>query len=142
MSFQKMIASIQDVEDLKSFAESQYKTIVDLSKKLSRLEEEKKSLEKLVENSVKQQSPRDPNDKTFEEVSDEEVIARTQLKLLRDVAIERELTLEETKKAETFTKLLLNIKGIDKKEKNDSLKKLNDEDLLKLLEPDGTTATK
>lgn len=68
----------------------------------------------------------------------EETICIVQLEILKNMAMTRELTLEETKKAEIFTKTLLMVRGkkpIEKEE--DKVEKLSNEDLLKMMEAMG-----
>ena len=72
------------------------------------------------------------------DTSSEETICVVQLEILKNMAMTRELTLEETKKAEIFTKTLLMVRGkkpIEKEE--DKVEKLSNEDLLKMMEAMG-----
>lgn len=124
----------KDFAELKAYSDSQYKLIIDLSKKISDLEAEKAHLKKLLESNSGNLIL--PDKKELENIPDEESIARMQLALLRNEAINRELTLEETKKFEIYTKILLSIKG--KPTKDDGPKKpLSTEDLLKLADSIG-----
>lgn len=129
MSLDKMLANLKDFAELQAFAESQYKTIIEQSKKISKLEDDKKRLER----QVKEASSIKPDGlQVIQTVSDEELICRTQLKLLKEISAERELTLEESKKVDTFTKLLISISS--PKKKDDKSTDLKDDDLIKLLE--------
>lgn len=131
----KMSDQFKDFASLKAFADSQYKLIVSLSTKVNQLEQERDHLKKLLEQSV-------PIIKTEEQkaaealivnLTDEETICRTQLKILRDIALERELTLEECKKTEVYNKILtiINSKG---KGIGSGNEKLPDAELLSLID--------
>jgi len=134
-----MINAFSDPEQLKSLCDSQFKTIVELSKKIQTLEQENKSLRensKLLElsgNSV--QLPDKVIDIIRLEVSEQETICKLQLILLRNNSIIRELTLEEARKVEIFSKILVNIENSNKP-KEAQFKKLSDTELLKELEND------
>lgn len=72
------------------------------------------------------------------DTSAEETICVVQLEILKNMAMTRELTLEETKKAEIFTKTLLMVRGKKPVEKEeDKVEKLSNEDLLKMMEAMG-----
>jgi hypothetical protein len=121
-----------DLSELQAYCNAQYQTILDLSKKINNLEQEKASLESMLTktSSVIQA------DSALITVSDDETICRIQLKKLADRSIEgEELTLEETKRVEIYSKLLINIKNGNKKSGN-SLADLPDEDLIASLKED------
>ena len=72
------------------------------------------------------------------DISAEETICVVQLEILKNMAMTRELTLEETKKAEIYTKTLLMIRGKKPVEKEEEkIEKLSNEDLLKMMEAMG-----
>ena len=72
------------------------------------------------------------------DISAEETICVVQLEILKNMAMTRELTLEETKKAEIYTKTLLMVRGKKPVEKEeDRVEKLSNEDLLKMMEAMG-----
>ena len=72
------------------------------------------------------------------DTSAEETICIVQLEILKNMSMTRELTLEETKKAEIFTKTLMLIRGKKVVEKDeDRVEKLSNEDLLKMMEAMG-----
>jgi hypothetical protein len=124
-----------EVEDLKAFAEAQQKTIVHLTKKIKTLEDENSHLKKLVEQTVpvikKEGQPEQKGDKFL--TSDQEAICRVQLNKLRDISFERELTLEEAKRVEIFSKILNLLETVPKTIKVET-KGINNEDLLNFLE--------
>lgn len=101
-----------DLMEANMFAKAQHNTIVSLSKKIQKLEEEKTHLEKLLASST----PLIPSEKTNSLIQsnmggiltdDEESICRMQLRKLRDKSLLDELTLEEAKRVEIYTKILI-----------------------------------
>lgn len=132
-SFDKMLQQFKDFSSLQTYAEAQYKTIVSLSKKIKALEEENVELKDLLDSSVPTvvQSENGLTLQNVEASSDEEMIAKVQLARLNEISMSRELTLEEAKRVEIFTKILT-VKG-----NNNSIaiqtKKLDNDDLLKFL---------
>ncbi len=106
----KMIAQFKSLEDLQAFAKAQQKTLIDMTKKLRASEDEIKHLKKLLEGAVPLVNP--PTKVTFS-AHDEEQIAREQLFLLKTISKDKELTMEEAKKVEIFSKILNSLK--DKK---------------------------
>ena len=127
-----MAQEFQKIAELQAFNEAQQKTIIQLSKKIKALEEEKTHLKKLLESSVPviQSTPQKSDGL---ETNDEETIALTQLRKLRDISLERELTLEEAKRCEIFFKILNASRNAPKTIEIKS-KKLNTTDLLALVE--------
>lgn len=125
----KMIDQFKNFDDLSAFARAQQKTLVELTKKNKKYEEEIKHLKKLLEGAV----PVIASNKPIEfGANDEESIAREQLFRLKQLSTEKELTLEEAKRVEIFVKILTGPKDkmrtIEAKSKN-----LSDNELLKLL---------
>ena len=128
-----MANSFKDPEQLQMLCDSQFKTIVELSQKIQSLELEVISLKQ--KNTVPTIVSDNVKDIIKLEVSDPETIAKLQLMNLRDVALQRDLTLEEARKLEIYTKILNSAKA--PKEIEPPFKKLSDEDLIKELS-DGT----
>lgn len=122
-----MYKNLNTTEELQAFCEAQQKTIIELSKKINKLDEEKKHLEILL---------LEATPITYDltkDSSDEELICRTQLKTLADKCLNGvELNLEETKRVDTYTKLLLTIN--QSKKKTPASIKLDEKDLLSVLD--------
>lgn len=131
MDIKNLAQSFTDLAELQNYANGQYKLIIDLSKKLNKLEEENKHLKKLLDSTVPNLSNTVPNE--YLNISDEEGICRAQLKLLRDMAIERELGLDEAKRVEIYTKILNTIKNKET-DKIKPISQLNDADLVSLID--------
>jgi hypothetical protein len=125
------MADIGDLEksftDLQNYSDTQFKTIQELKKQIKKLEEEKASMKTMLENNL-------PTI-TFDGfgVSNEQLICETQITILKDKAVTRELTFEEAKKFAIFTEVLENIKK-SSKTSDINVQKLSDEELLKLVE--------
>lgn len=137
MSLDLMLNEAKDLAELRAFSEAQQKTIVKLSKKNKDLEEEITHLKKLLESSapviVSDNIPVIQTDKFL--TSDQEAICRMQLNKLKEVSYERELTLEEAKRVEIFSKILNVLENSPKTIKVET-KNLDNKELLSLLEQD------
>lgn len=137
-SIDKMLEQIKDFASLQKYAEAQYKTILSLSRKVKVLEEEKMELKDILEKSTPllQEEKKNLISYQVEASSDEEMISKVQLARMKEISMERELTLEEAKRVEIFTKILAN------KGSNTSIaiqtQKMNSDDLLKMLDNDTT----
>lgn len=135
----KMLEQFKDFASLQKYAEAQYKTILSLSKKVKTLEEENVELKDLLEKSTPLLDEEKKNFVAYqvEASSDEEMIAKVQLARIKEISMDRELTLEEAKRVEIFTKILTT------KGSNSSIsvqtKQMGSDDLLKLLENDTGT---
>lgn len=137
MSLDLMLNEAKDLAELRAFSEAQQKTIVKLSKKNKELEEEISHLKKLLESSVpviaSDNAPVIQADKFL--TSDQEAICRMQLNKLKEVSYDRELTLEEAKRVEIFSKILNVLENSPKTIKVET-KNLDNKELLSLLEQD------
>jgi hypothetical protein len=120
------------VEELESFVEAQQKVIIQLNKKIQKLEYENNSLKDKTKN---QPSPLLKDLVISDNTSSEESICLMQIELLKQTSLGRELTLEETRKLETFTKILQSLKLRDKS-KDNIREVIETKDLLKLVESD------
>lgn len=137
--FDKMLEQFKDFSSLQKFAEAQQKTIQALTKKLKILEDENLELKDKVD-AIPQTVESSVPTTTFQfddYGSDEEVISKIQLARLKEVSMERELTLEEAKRVEIFSKI------VSAKEKNKtfdvSAKRMDSSDLLKMIENESTS---
>lgn len=125
----KMAAKFKDLAELQQYCNSQYQLIIELSKKVNSIEEERDQLKKLL---------KDGNSVTpvltaeAAKYSDEEAICRAQLRILREMSNDRDLSLEETKKVEIYTKLLTSL-TTNKPEEKPRVQDFSNENLLTLL---------
>jgi len=90
-------------DEMKNYIQAQEKTLTELSRRIIQLETENLNLKNLLDEF------NIGSGKTDFIVSDEEIICRTQISLLKNTALERQLTLEESRKVEIFTNLLIEI---------------------------------
>lgn len=137
--FDKMLEQFKDFSSLQKFAEAQQKTIQALTRKLKILEDENLELKDKID-AIPQTVESSVSTTTFQfddYGSDEEVISKIQLARLKEVSMERELTLEEAKRVEIFSKI------VSAKEKNKtfdvSAKRMDSSDLLKMIENESTS---
>ena len=92
--------------DLKAYSDAQYKVIVASKAKIVELEDKVRHLENLLKLA-------NPAPVQSVIISPEQGICEQQIDILQQSALQRELTLEETKKFEIFVKTLALIKGKD-----------------------------
>ena len=131
----KMIDTFKNFEDLSAFARAQQKTLIELTKKNKAYEEEIKHLKKLLEGAVPIISDRPQVDFS---ANDEESIAREQLFLLKQISKDKELTMEEARKVEIYSKILSLTKS-KSRDINGNSKQLNEGELLTLLSSSKTS---
>lgn len=130
--FDEMIKEFKEFSELKSFAESQMKTIQELSKRIVTLEQERDHLKTILETTTDLLEK--PKILLFENYNnDEEVIAKQQLAMLKQRSDTSELTLEETKKVAEYSKILRELGQKKDNKKEIEVKALSDDELLKLL---------
>lgn len=127
----KMAKDFAENSEKDQYIQAQQNTIVKLQRQLNEAKEE---IEKLKE--LKTSNIVSINDKPIQLGigSDQEEICKIQLRMFLDVSKNRELTLEETRKVEIFSKILFGFKNKDDKDKEDTTKKLSSDELLKLVE--------
>lgn len=131
----KILSNFTDIEDLKQYASSQYTTIITQSKKITELERKVESLDSKLQAAEKQAAVSSVlSIDQPEGQSDTEVVCVVQIAMLKGLAMNRELTLEETKKLEVFAKTLQMLKGkpVTEDKKKDGGAKLTTEQLLAL----------
>lgn len=135
LNVDKMAEKFDSVEELRSYSNAQYQTIIKLSQQLKKAQSEAEIYKEKLEamsNQISNESALNKEMGIFD-ITDEETVCLTQLALIRGLAMNRELTTEEAKKFEIFHKVLNNIRNRKPSEKND-LSELNTEDLVKLID--------
>lgn len=141
MNIDKLVEQFRNFDELKVFCNSQFQQIAQLSKKNKDLEDSNIALKKQIKSNNSKEMAIDFNKASSIILSpqgrgpeDACIIAQVQLKLLKDLSFERELSLEESKRVELFNRILTD----PTKEKDKPLKAditvLNQADLLKLVE--------
>jgi hypothetical protein len=129
---------INDLEksfsELQEYSDNQFRTINSLKKEIDKLKEENKSLKLMVEGNVPPIGFATNNFNSPLGISNEQLICETQLTILKDRAITRELTFEEAKKFAIFSEILTDIKINNSKSNDIMVEQMPVEDLLKLVE--------
>lgn len=127
--------NFKSLKELRQYCNSQYQVITSLNQKIVKLDEENKHLKELLAQSTPILDQNSGSLEVYKEMTDELAVCLMQIKLLKDKcgpAGTGELTFEEAKKLDIYTKLLLQLKN-GKKPEEDVTKTLSDEELLKLL---------
>lgn len=107
----KTISQYKEFSQLQEFAQAQHTTIVQLSKKIQKLEDERDHLKSLLESSVP--LIKTPNNVTSDD-NDAEFICNLEISKLREISTQRDLTLEETRRFETYFKIVSQINNRSK----------------------------
>lgn len=145
MNIEELTKNFKTHEELKIFCESQFKQILTLSRRIKDLEEKNAELSKKAKenNSLKVVENKElaPTGTSLLIKNDAKTIAEIQLKILKEMSFERELSLEEAKKVEIFNKIANVVDEKPKTIKADA-KTLNTNDLLSLIESDNVTTGK
>lgn len=138
MDIKQLTEQFKTFDELEIFVGSQYKQILNLSKKIKELEEKNKELQERVKenNNLSVLKPDTSNlsipGEPLKLLNDSKTIAQVQIKMLKEEAFGRELTLEETKKLEIFNRILTEKE--DKKEPiKANAKVLDDSQLINLI---------
>lgn len=132
--FDEMMKQYKDMSSLQDFAEAQHRTIIELTKKLSDSEEKRKQVERMLGTNLPTTSNSLIKPGVFED--HEENICRMELKKLHDLSMERTLTLEEAKKVELYTKLLLALDIAARKKEPKDITDVSTDELLAIVEMD------
>lgn len=124
-----------DEEDAKAYQKAQVSVVVNLTRQNNELrkkiEEMSEQLEKLTIENTKLKAL--GNGTEIEKGNDAETICMVQLALLNNYSMQRELTLEETKKAEIFTKTLILLRGKQEKQEVNTIGALSNEELMEAM---------
>lgn len=134
ISLDKMSKQFKELSELKAYSDAQYTIIIDLNKQINKLKEEKHSLEEMLKNSqiapiVSGAVVQFP---TYS-ISDEEKICIEQIARLKSASPSSEFTLDQARRLEIYTKILLSLRGKEK-DIDGSSKKLSTDELLKLVD--------
>lgn len=126
--------------DAKAYQKAQSATIVSQTKEINVLRKQKEQIEKEFEKLTMdyvQLKALNPSSSGQFEVSDEETICIVQIAILKNLAMQRELTLEECKKVEIYCKVLKELRGkkVDKEEPK--MEALTNEQLMEMMKSVG-----
>lgn len=121
-----------DEEDAKAYQKAQQAIVITQTRQINelrkKLEDMSGQLEKLTIENTRLKAL--GNGTEVESGNDAETICLVQLALLNNYSMQRELTLEECKKAEIYTKTLVMIRGKQEKPEVNSVGSLSNEELL------------
>lgn len=134
-TIQDLIAQMKDQLELEAFVEQQFTTILDLNKKITELNVEIAGLKTTLA-TVNQGSLKLPGQ---DEKTSEQMICEVQLALLNNTSMQRELTAEESKKVETYSKIMNGFRSIKKPEEK-PVQKVSTAELLQLVKNDSSQA--
>lgn len=109
-TIQDLIAEMKDMAELQKFTEQQYKTILELNKKIVELQTEIATLK----TSSLSANPETMGIPGQDQKPSEQMICEVQLALLNNLSMQRELTAEESKKMETYAKVLATFRSKEK----------------------------
>lgn len=142
-SIDRLAEQYNDTEaDTKAYLKAQAATIISQTRQINesrkKLEELSKQCEALtIENTrLKVLAPASTTDTS---ITDEESICLVQLALLNNMSMQRELVLEETKKVEIYSKILVALRSRKPEEKEASIGNLSNEELLAAMKSMGNS---
>lgn len=132
----KMALQFTSLEELQAYCDSQYKTIITLNQRLQSNETELEKLrnvnEKLKQEQMVATATNSISNDKFK-TTDEETICVIQIAMLKQTALERELSMDETKKLDTFVKVLLSLRAKDTTKKPVATDNLTEEQMLEMM---------
>lgn len=128
----EMANEFKTINELKQYAQSQFVLINSLNKKINELETENKHLNDLLQNSAPVLQEVQGKLELYKDVSDEMATCLLQIKILKDRALSSELTLEEAKKLDIYTKLLISLTSRTKEKPNPASGKTDEEILAEI----------
>lgn len=124
--------NIQDLEnnfkELQQYSDNQFGLVNDLKKEIEKLTAENKSLQKMLEGNL----PSLEFQQGHIGISNEQLVCETQIHLLKEQAVQRQLNADETRRFATFVEVLEKIRKTGNAE-DSKVRKLSDDDLLKLV---------
>lgn len=141
MNIDQLVEQFKTMEELKLFAESQFKQILQMTKKIKELEDKLKNNPITTQdfnNSTPLATQPSSNLIHINGQDDAKAISQVQLHRIKEASFTRELTLEEAKRVEIFNKILNQPEDKEKPLKADA-KVLDEKELLNLVELNGST---
>lgn len=135
MKIDDLIKDIKDITEMRAFCEAQYRTILQLNKRLKATEEERDQARKLLETTAPlvNEEAENLSKKKGLLTPDEEEICREQLRMLNETSKRGPLSFEDSKKVDLFAKLLLQVRE-SRKKSGPELENQETGDLLRLVE--------
>lgn len=124
--FEAMADDFKTYSELQKFSDAQMSLIAELQKKILFLEEKNLSLETIINSTT-------PMEITLLPISNQELICREQLEILKQNSSKKELSFEECKKVSEYSKILKDLQE-SKKSLPSTAKRIQTTDLLTQLE--------
>jgi hypothetical protein len=131
-SIDELAKNFKSLKELRQYCNSQYSVILSLNKKIVQVEEENKHLKELLAKSTPILDNSSGQLEVYKDLTDELAVCIMQIKIMREKSLAGELTFEDAKKLDIYTKLLIQLKT-GKKPEEAATKALSDEELLKLI---------
>jgi len=129
-------ASTED--DAKAYQKAQASTIISQTKEINVLRKQREQLEAQIAQLIMENTQfKALNPTTTFDISDEETICVVQIALLKNLAMQRELTLEECKKTEIYCKVLKDIRSKVPVKNEENIDGLTNDQLLELMKSAG-----
>lgn len=134
MAFEDMVKQFKTDVELRAYAQAQFATIIELNKKIESLKERNAHLEAVLESSTPllQEQKKDFLGVGVDKPN-EEIISEVQLNKLKELSFERPLTLEESRRVEIFSKILLNIRNSRVGKKDEGASTIPTDNILELI---------
>lgn len=117
----------KSIEELKIYIQAQQTTILQLSRKLQLIEDERNHLKTMLDVSMPVLLTTDQTEPT------EDQICKLEIQKLRNISLQRELLSDEAKRLDIYVRILRDGAKKDKRNEQEA-KCLNDDDLLRLIE--------
>ena len=124
--------------DQKAYIKAQTSTIISQTKEINNVKREVERLAKenerlVLENTqLRALAPAQSGDQFT--TTDEETICIIQLAMIKNMAMTRELTMDECKKSEIYLKMIQSIRGKAVAKEEEPMEKLSNEELLKMMD--------
>jgi hypothetical protein len=125
-------------DDAKAYQKAQASTIIFQTKEINILRKQREQLEAQIAQLIMENTQfKALNPTTTFDISDEETICVVQIALLKNLAMQRELTLEECKKTEIYCKVLKDIRSKVSVKNEENIDGLTNDQLLELMKSAG-----
>jgi hypothetical protein len=132
-NLKNLLNSFKTPDELRAYIEAQQQSLIDVSKKVKKLEKEKEELEKKLKKLESTSKITGNEQLDIEGISNSELICLTEIEKLKRLTEDRELSYQETQKFDILQKVLNQINS-NKKNKDSSLAKVSDDELLRLID--------
>lgn len=127
--------------EAEAYQKAQSATIISQTKEINQLRKDKEKLEKELEKLTienVQFKALNPSQQSQFEITDQETICVVQIALLKNLAMQRELSLEECRKTEIYVKVLKEIHARKPNGDETNMNKLSNAELIALMDEVGS----